>query len=614
MTRLLTLALLVTLLASACAPTAPVTRPEAPVDERAEALEALTRDGRYAEAAAGWLARAAEHPAMAATATLNAAENWLRAGQLESARLLLDQHGPARLDGENLVRWQLARAELALLDGDLAMAGWLLAETEAALPERQRLRFEMLEDLLREARENPAREALRALNSAVHEPDFSPEIALALLIELPHSELEALLEQHGHRPEIAPWLDLAASARAVLLDDPALTRALNEWEERHPAAGYSAEQAEMWLALWRQTRDWPRRIAVMLPGEGALARAGSAIRDGLVSAWLELPPARRPALEFIYLDDRPGAATSAWFEARERNADFLLGPLDRDRVEELAELPDSVLPSLAFNIPRPEALAETFRGPQYFFGLPPEGEAELAAVRAWIDGHRRALVLTQSSGWGERVAAAFSETFTLSGGEIVGSAEYSPEQADHSTLLEVLLDLDHSARRIRDLAATLGRQVEAEPHRRTDADFVFLGARETDGRQIRPQLRFFGAGDLPVYATSQIIAGAPQAARDEDLDGVALPMPPWFLDRTAEGQQRLRAEGLYRHLSNPTLSRLHALGFDALGLVPWLDAMRADPALYMAGLHGRLRLVGGNVIERDLPFIRLVDGQPEALP
>ena len=41
--------------------------------------------------------------------------------------------------------------------------------------------------------------------------------------------------------------------------------------------------------------------------------------------------------------------------------------------------------------------------------------------------------------------------------------------------------------------------------------------------------------------------------------------------------------------------------------------MEADPTLYLAGRTGRLRLPAGPLIERDLPFVRIVDGQVRPL-
>lgn len=607
------LVLCLLLLVAACAPTAPVTRPDPSIDPDIDRIESLARAGDFKAAAEAWLELAERRPQRADEFRIRGAETWLQAGRIDEAASALETVRSDQLERDQRVRYNLARAELALIQGDLANAGWLLAEAGHALSEQLVMRHQMLEELLERALANPARQAFEALETAIDEDDFHPELALALLIEQPLAALRQLQAEHGHRADVSPWLDLAVASRAHLLDPMMLENALIDWEAHHPTTGYSAWQALSWISTWKQTRIIPRKIAVVLPGRSAMARASAAVRDGIISGWLELPPDRRPELIFIQIDDRPDAAVAAWFEAREAGADFMLGPLERHQVDSLIDLPDAALPMLMLNHPSDPAALAHRTGAIHAVGLLPEEEAELAAVHALVQGHERVLVLTQNTDWGHRVTESFINTFELGGGRVMGQAEYAPDQVDHSRMLEVLLELDRSSQRARQLGQVLNQTLEYEPHRRTDIDLVFLASRAEDGRLIRPQLRFFGAGDVPVMATSQIIAGAPNPRRDEDLDGIILPMAPWFLDFTAQGEQRRRAESIYRHLDNPSLSRLHAMGFDAMMLVPWLDLMRADPQLYLAGLSGRFRLPDGRLFERDLPVVRLVGGRAEPI-
>ncbi len=609
MLKLIPIALSLTFFLVACAPTQPVTRPDPATDPEIEQIEAMVRGGELEAAAEAWLALAQAQPERAGAFRIRAAEVWLQAGRDDEAAEALAEVEPRRLEPAQAARFNLARAELALNEGDLSTAGWLLAESIDALPETLMMRHQMLDELLGRALDNPARQAFAALETAIAEEDFHPELALALLIEQPLAALRQLLAKHGHRADVSPWLALAVAARSHLLDPTLLEDALIDWEARYPATGYGAWQALTWISLWKQTQALPRHIAVVLPGRSAMSRASEAVRDGIVSAWLDLPPDRRPELSFKYIDEQAGSATAAWFEARESGADFMLGPLERGPVDELAGLPDASLPMLLLNHPTDPSMLAHGSGMVHALGLLPEEEAELAAVHALVQGHERALVLFQDTDWGRRVAESFTKTFELGGGRIMGRTRYAPDQVDHSRMLEVLLQLDQSSQRARQLGQVLNQTLEYEPHRRTDIDLIFLAARAEDGRLIRPQLRFFGAGDVPVLATSQIIAGAPDPGRDEDLDGISLPMAPWFLDFTAQGEQRRRAESIHPHLDNPSLSRLHAIGADAMDLVPWLDLMRADPQLYLAGLSGRFRLPDGRVFERDIPIVRLVDGR-----
>ncbi len=594
---------------AACAPPGPGVRPDV-VDARQAEVERLLERGDYAGAAQGWLELAGERPERANFYRVRAAEAWLSAGEADAAELLLDALDPQLLDRTGRARFELARAELAMVRGDLGMAGWLLAHAGEDLPGALSDRYRQLEERLVRLETQPARQALAALDEAIDDGEFEPELALALLIEFPLAALENIVYEYSHRTDLLPWLDLVISAREHLLDEPALRPALEDWQSRYPTIGYSAEDALLWLAAWRQSYPRPARIDIALPGPNTpLYRAGAALQAGLVSAWLDVAPQRRPELHFHYIGSDPDAIVAAWFDAREQGSEMLIGPLDRTQVKALVELPDAgLLPTLLLNLPDDLEILTESPG-LAALALPPEEEAELAAVRALVDGHKRAVVLAQYTSWGERVAQAFVETFELGGGEVLENRVYDPANADQSFLLREVLKVDASEERAERLQRLLDEPIESVAQRRTDLDLIFLAARPDDGRQIRPQLRFFDAGDVPLMATSHIVAGAPDPARDRDLDGVVLPISPWFLDTTAAGEIRARVERRHDHLNNPALSRLHALGRDAMALVPWLQLMRADEQLYLPGMTGRLTMPDGTVLTRDMPFIRIDNGR-----
>lgn len=600
------------LMLTGCAPE-PLVRSEDSATGPVDQIAVLIEQQRYESALAALqdgLERE-QDPSERARLRLDAAELLLAAGQTQAARSALQTLHDGLFGRADRARLALARAELALLEGDAVNAGWLLAQVREDVPSQLTARLEALEALLRRSDENPAREALQSLERSLVQGDFEPELALALLIEFPVATLEALDATHGGQAALAPWLDLAQTARRFVLDNEQLPAALATWQQRHPAAGYSAAAAEEWLIAWRQLQKQPMRIAALLPSpDSSLARPGGALRDGLISAWSRQPENQRHELLFFYLDDTPGAAVDAWFSARAAGAELILGPLVRDQVDALLDLRDVSVPVLLLNQPSERHLLSNFPGLAHAFALTPDEEAEIVAARALVDGHRRALVLRQDSDWGDRVARTFAETFALGGGRIVRDMRYSPNQVDHSILLEVLLGLDRSRERSNALQRLIGAPLMSEPAPRTDADMIFLASRAEDARAIRPQLKFFGAEAMPVLATSHVLAGAPNPRRDHDLEQVLLPLAPWFLDSSESGLWRQHAETLYPGLDNPTLSRLFALGADSLALLPWLNFMRSDPALQMASLTGRLRLDNDGMVERDLPFIRLVDGRP----
>ncbi|MEM7054351.1 MAG: penicillin-binding protein activator, partial [Pseudomonadota bacterium] len=293
----------------------------------------------------------------------------------------------------------------------------------------------------------------------------------------------------------------------------------------------------------------------------------------------------------------------------DEGVDAVIGPLDRGQIAPLLELPDTGLTILLLNRPSaPSAfIPETEPARSVaILALPPEEEAELAAVRALVENHRRALVIARSSDWGARVANRFIETFELGGGRVLARADYDAQTFDHTDQLEVLLRLDRSQRRIDTLAEVLGQPVEAQARRRTDADLIFMAAPGGDARQIKPQLRFLDAGNLTTFATSHVYS---DGRNDRDLQDIEFPASPWLLQDTVAGGLRQQVEQQFPGLSSLALSQLHALGRDALALLPWLDEMKRDRQLYLAGQVGRLRLSDGVLFERDLPWARIDQGR-----
>ena len=609
--------ILITLLLSilvlvGCAPSGPNVRPTP--DTRDPSV--LSERGRHAAAAERWLELAAEQellqPDRAARARLAAAEAWLQHGRPEQARLAVADLDTNLLMKQDRIRLDLVLAELALIDGDFDTAGWMLAIPSEQIPPELQARFNALAEQLELRDPDSIQARIQRIRDALDRGDFEPDMVLASLLDQPQASLQNALDRAAADEDIAllPWLELAYTARRYLLDNVSRSQAFGDWVRQYAGMGWSAEAAEQSLQAWKATRSRPTHVAVLLPAEGALQRAGEVLRDGLVSAWLALPERQRPRLSFYYLEDRQDAAVGAWFQARDDGVDALIGPLDRRQIAPLLQLPDSGFPMLLLN--RPQATPEFMPAIEpvrsiSILALPPEEEAELAAVHALVQGYSRALVVARSSDWGTRVADRFIDTFELGGGRVLARADYDAETFDHTDQLEVLLRLEQSERRITTLADVLGQPVEAQAKRRTDVELIFMAAPGGDARQLMPQLRFLDAGDVATYATSHIYSGR---GNDRDLQGIQFPASPWLLQDSFTGGLRQQIQQQFPDLSSLALSQLHALGRDAIALLPWLDEMKRDRQLYLAGQVGRLRLSDGVLFERDLPWARIDQGRP----
>jgi hypothetical protein len=607
--------LLVAVLA-ACGAPGPVTDSTPETAATSAAAAAFAR-GAYAEAATGWQRAALDAaPAAAASLRVRAADAWL----------LADRPG----DAEGVLRWvsrdELAPADQARLDlvlADLALHGnrpdeaeTLLEQAAAALPASSRQRYRELVARTQEQLASPGSRTLaQAADIVENLQRYDPASSVALLQDLENVtsrelSLRAANPQADTRADrqLTGWFDLALVIRQNLVRPEGVSNAIADWKTRHPHHLLGESEAlDTWLR-YRQLFSAPRRTAALLPASGGLKSAGDALRDGLMSAYLAQPAGGE--LLFFPTGDDNQSAISAYFNALDAGADRIIGPLRKESVEAMLNLAGLATPVLALNeLPRsftpPPGLAGQLNG----MSLSQEAEVAAVAGHAAASGYQRAIVLAPESAWGERMAAVFQEEFLQGDQQIVAASRYPEEENDHSALLERALRIDESKQRGQRLEDTLQVPLEFEPVRRNDVDVIFMAASATQAKQIRPQLRFLDAGDVPVYATGRIYSGQPDPARDQDLDGVRFPATPWALAHPT----RQDIPGL-ASLRKGTMASLFALGQDAWNLLPWLELMRKDPDFVFPGQSGNYRMDRSGGLHREPAWAVFSSGLPVALP
>ena len=452
---------------------------------------------------------------------------------------------------------------------------------------------------------------VQALKAALESPDMGADVTLSLLIDFPLSELMWQLQRHASGSSdtdraVRPWLRLAVLARQSLLDDDALAAAMRDWAARYPQQAALGPDPTQWVQAWRAVQAPPAGIAVWLPTEtGPLGRAGEALREGLMTAWLALPQTQRPRLAFVYTDGDSDEAIGATLQRlAQLDTELMIGPLARTQVEALVKHPITTQRGLVLNEPLSTSPIHRDSARLTRFALLPEDEAMVAADLALAQGYRRALVLAQDSDWGRRLAEAFETAMVAGGGQVLGSGFYASNQVDHSELLEALLGLNQSSARLDALNRLLGETLRSEPQRRSDMDVIFLASRADEARLIRPQLRFFRAEAVPVVATSYSLDGVPDPHRDADLRGLLMPLPAWFQEASPAADLRSQAG-----FDQPTLSRLFAMGHDSLNLAVWLERMAEDADLELPALIGRLRVSETGRVVRRLDAVELGRGR-----
>jgi outer membrane PBP1 activator LpoA protein len=383
-------------------------------------------------------------------------------------------------------------------------------------------------------------------------------------------------------------------------------------EPRAPAQArrYRDLKARVALASTRGTplaqAEAAPHVAVLLPITGRASGAAVSVRDGFMTAYYQAAAAERPRVH-IY-DTGTQSVTDALTVAIRQGADLIVGPLTREEVVAAADFPGPRPPLLALNfLPAERPAPARF----YQYALSPEDEARIAARRILEDHHRRGVALVPAGDWGTRVLAAFRQELQQGGGDLMTSAQFDAARTDYSGPITEVLRISDSMARFHRLESVVGTKLQFEPRRRGDIEFIFAPAQAPVERQLRPQLRFHFAGDIPTYATSD--AFEPDLHANDDLDGLLFPDMPWILGgELAEAVRTATREawpsgGAHR-------GRLFAFGFDAFRLGQALRRQGVSGNVSVDGLTGRLSIDAERRVRREMGWAQVHNGELRVLP
>ncbi len=452
---------------------------------------------------------------------------------------------------------------------------------------------------------------------------FQPDLALEILYSLesiPSDRLKALIDQQTLAPELTEWLELALQIRAVVISGYPGSSAAREWaSDQH---GHLVKQSDFsaLVASYRARFPVPARVAVLLPANGPLSSAAKAIRDGIMSAYLDQPG--DSVIRFYASGQSSESAIAAYQQALDDGAMQIIGPLRIDSTRMIGNLAGVTTPVLLLNDKAPASNAPGDSAPGIAgetdgagivnsLSLSATEEAAVIAARALSQGQTEAIVMVPDNAWGKRIEAAFRTAFEQGDGQIVASARFNTKISDHSAMLTRLLKIDASRQRKSDLQSWLGVPLSFAPTRRHDFDFIFMVANPIEGRELKPLLRFHGAGDVPVYAMGRIFSGRLNRASDQDLNGIVFPATRWqlqTLDNSTHARERINLASV----RGGAYGNLYALGLDAWRLLPWLPLLRKDPDLWFPGEVGTLKLQADGSFYREPAWAQFSAGEPMA--
>lgn len=544
---------------------------------------------------------------------LQAADLYLAQNRNDKAHQIINDLSPTKLTDNNFARYSQTAATLQLKEGNLESARPILTNQrleqqlnslepsiEASLRELRAQLFERSGQLHEAIDERINLTAVASGNNQTRNQDKIWQI----LMLMPYTELQSQAAK-GSGGVTQGWYSLAALSKNNVQDIASLQAAVQNWQNQwrnHPAANNLPKDLRNLQTLISQQ---PKKIALLLPLQGRLSEAGEAVRDGFFAAYYH-QLGNQPTLPTISQYDTSKGAIPAYQQAIADGADLVIGPLDKEDVNQISKQTMLTVPLLSLNYPdqQPAQPLANF----YQFGLAVEDEARQVARQAIQEGHRRALVISPVQEVSERSAQAFMSEWQKLGGTLVGKTTFNSQDKFSESFRHLML-IDESQSRMNLLQQQLGTKFEFNTRSRADVDMIFMAVSPAQGRQIKPTLSFHYAGNIPVYATSSVYSGDADAVNNEDLNGVLFNTLPWVFDNNNPVKQAIAQTTK----SSAVYGRLHALGADAFHIYARLPQLKQAPQLHIYGATGSLSLTADGRIEREQMWARFNQGLAEPL-
>lgn len=377
------------------------------------------------------------------------------------------------------------------------------------------------------------------------------------------------------------WLDLALISKRQSTNTSQLVSSLINWRNQygsHPANSIFPDNQALTDLIATQP---PHQIALLIPQRGIYAASGQSVREGFLNAYYaHLARVGSQNIKFYDTTVEPRRIAAIYQQAIAEGADFVIGPLIKDDVQQLLNSASFNTKTLALNY-TDRSLPANF----YEFGLSPDDEATQLANQAQQAHKSRAIIIAPQTAWGKRMTAAFSNRWHALGGRTIDSW-YFAKQADYNQDIARLMHIDLQTDKA--LTAQKSDRDALEKQRRQDFDVVILFAQPDEGRSIVPLLRYYYVTNVPIYSTSAIYSGTPNAVKDVDLNGVIICDIPWSRGGSPD--------------------RLYAVGKDAYLLSLLLQRLTVLPNFPIYGTTGALTLGSNQQIRRRLPCVPVRNG------
>jgi outer membrane PBP1 activator LpoA protein len=397
------------------------------------------------------------------------------------------------------------------------------------------------------------------------------------------------------------WLEIVAISNEPKQSPEKLVAKLQTWKTEypaHPALDYVGGDLAKALSITPYT---PQKVAVLLPLSGKYQNNGLAVKDGLVSAFLDGQTEFASDAELVFYDTQSQAMETLYPQLEQDQIDFIVGPLLKSQLRSLLSLAPKQ-PVFALNDVQAGEQEQ-----QFFFPLSPEDEAKQAAQFMAQREEQNPLLLAPQSSLGKRMAESFTEEWqNLSSSPV--DVIYYANRNDLQRAVRKLLHTDLSQQRISQFKQILGQDLEAEVRSRSDARSLYLVGNNTETKLIKA---FIDVTVSPFAVSPRLYASSRSYDKNDEtseneLDGIYISEMPWILEQ--QSVNAIRHQQLWPS-SSDSQKRLYALGYDAYSLISQLAQMRGYSDYQLSGLTGKLSVNQQGLVIRQLTWTQYKDGQ-----
>jgi outer membrane PBP1 activator LpoA protein len=481
--------------------------------------ESFMQKGQHKQAASLYQTLSKSNPAHQDQFNILAADAFIKSGDIHAAQLHLDAINATSLSAEQSSRLNLLYAQINLSHGDAEQALIKLSITQPSklnptdkITFYQSLAFaySLTGNLLQSVQ---ARIQLDPLLESAQQRHENNTVILSTLNLLPP---QSLINNQPAAPDIlGGWMALAHLLKTAKPDQGSteFQTSLNEWMRLFPE--HPANPAFLQSTLEGSTHSFklPSAIALLLPESGRFAQAAKAIKQGFMAAYHHSESGFQVPIRFY--DSTLDSSDNLYHRAVSEGAELVIGPLSKNNIQSLALSTELTTPVLALN-----HIPNLAKDNLFQFGLSPIDEARQIAGKADLDGNTKVLLLTPETNQGRRIADYLTEYWQAAAGTLLEAQSYNAKETDFSKPIKKLLNLDESRYRYNRLKRLLGINIHYTERRRQDVDAIFLSASAKKARSIYPQLQFYRATHIPVYATANIYSGRANPSLDIDLNNI----------------------------------------------------------------------------------------------